>query len=172
MTITPDELWNDIQYCFINDGEASLPTLELHNLSAKEIISVYLQIRAQSQMVTKAPIFWHYVEEQDIPLDDVANAAELVISGKAAPFSFTVEAIQIDNVILPMLTIEVFQDIVAISYSTRDNWNALSAYAFFSWLSLLLYGTQDGHLVVTALDGPPDHKSFARAWNRFNNYSG
>ncbi|WP_145182773.1 hypothetical protein [Gimesia chilikensis] len=172
MTMTPDELWNEIQYCFLNDGEASLPTLELQNLSAKEINSVYLQMRIQSQVVTPAPFFWHDVEKRNIPLDDVANAAELVVSGQAAPFSFTVEAIQIDDVILPMLTIEIFQDTVAISFSTRDHWNALRACAFFSWLSFLLDGTQAGQLVVSAVNGPPDHKRFTQAWNRFINDSG
>lgn len=167
MSIAPVDLWNEVQECFVDDGETPLPTVELQGLAADEIGEVYLRIRAQSRLASESPTFWHNRDERDVPLDDVSNAAELVASGTASSLSFAVNPVATDGIALPTLSVEVFQDSISLSYSTRDSWDADRVYAFFSWLKSLLQRIAGGTLAVDDVDGPSNSPAFLDAWEHF-----
>jgi hypothetical protein len=123
-------------------------------------------IRQGTRLVSEAT-FWDERQARDRPLDDVANAAELVNAEQAAPFHFVIEGATALGIQMPAIGVHVFQNSIAIDYRMGSDWNAASVLAFFTWLSGLLSGSRHGTLTLDESEGPPDPKAFMAAWKQF-----
>ncbi|QDT46337.1 hypothetical protein Pan258_03550 [Symmachiella dynata] len=163
--MTPEELWSGVESNFSQD-DGSLPCVDIQNLTTTEIGEIYLLIRGHSRVVSVDPCFWDIRSSSDRHIDEVSNAASLVTSQRAEPFYFAVEGVSFENVEIPCIGIQVFQDSLSFDYKMGSEWGPKQAFAFFSFLKALLSQTQHGTLVPGA-DGPPNPQSFVQLWNQF-----
>ncbi len=166
MEMTAEILWERLKSSFSED-DGSLPCVEFHKLTAKEVGDIYLAIREQSQLVSKDSTFWDDNSDCDRPIDDVPNAAALVSSYQAQPFHFAIQGVKIDGIELPCVGVQIFQELVALDYRMGDEWNALKLLAFFKWMRELLNMSKAGVLLPSADEGPPNPEAFATAWGEF-----
>ena len=82
-TRVSDSLWALVGECFDTD-DGSLPGIELTGLSRAGVVAMYAMLRRRSRLEGDPPEFWSRTEEASRPVDSVANAAELVDSGRSS----------------------------------------------------------------------------------------
>jgi hypothetical protein len=116
-----NRLWSKLHDLFdTNDG--SLPDIELGNLTASEIKSIYAYLRFNSKMVSHKSCFWSTIAQEEVPIDSVENAASLVLSGEAESFHIVIGELFIGGAVIPDLGIAIFQNSIILDYRMGEEW--------------------------------------------------
>ena len=79
------ELWSKLHDLFDTD-DGSLPDIYILNLSEQGVKDIWAYLRQSAAGYAGDAFFWHTARQEEVPIDDVPNAAELVISGEAKVF--------------------------------------------------------------------------------------
>jgi hypothetical protein len=109
-------------------------------------------------------------EREARPLNSVENAAELVLSGEAEPFTSCRGKIVVDGTTLPDLGIFVFDGGIDFDYRMGTDWQQPQLLAFFRLRHTLANLDPKNPKPVPALDDhvlPEIAARFRRCWERF-----
>lgn len=160
--MSPEVLWNKVHSAF-ELSDDSLPEIAVVDLEPDEVVLLYARILSNGRLVDAQATFWDYETNSEGRISDVPNAAERVVTGKAAGFTFTLIDIVSQEVTLPEIGFQVFESTIIVFYQTGRHWDATRTYAFFSWLRDLVLRTRAGRLDLS--QGPAD--VFPQAWAEF-----
>jgi hypothetical protein len=117
----PHALFAQIGFLFDTD-DGSLPELRLTGLSAAQTPLVYARLRALADRIDEGACFWDRRAGRETPVDDVPNAASLVVAGDADAFHLLLRHPRLGAVALPDLGVSVFDDEVALDYRMGRAW--------------------------------------------------
>ena len=117
-------LWNTTHDIFdIDYGEYS--EICICNLSSNQVIDGYNFIRSKSKRLRGNPTFFSFETKQEIGLDEVINAAELVCKRQAHPFHFVIATLRLGRGILYDIGFFILDNAIAIDYKPGPLWGEL-----------------------------------------------
>ncbi len=117
-------LWNTTHDIFdIDDGNYS--EICICSLTPEQVVSGYNFIRSKSKRLRGNPVFYSFESRQEIGLDEVPNAAEMVCRRQAHPFHFVVATLRLDRGILYDLGFFILDNAIAIDYNPGPLWGEL-----------------------------------------------
>ncbi|SRR6266536_385208 len=126
-------LWHEFHSIFdTNDG--SLPEIDIAALSPASLADMWSYLRYAATAYVGDAWFWHTATHQQIPLDSVPNAAQLVVTGEADVFHTVLRGMTFFDTIIPDLGVFVFQDTISLDYRMGSDWNAAAVTALFELL--------------------------------------
>jgi hypothetical protein len=80
------DLWNLVHHLFDTD-DGSLPDILVCTTSPSGVAEMWAYLRRSAAgHAGDAPWFWHVVEQRNVPVDEVPNAAQMVVTGEAEDF--------------------------------------------------------------------------------------
>ncbi len=157
--------WEALHDLFgIDDG--SLPEIRVRFSRSDAVTSAYALLRARAGNVAPdAPTFWSNVEEAELPLDAVENAAALVAMEEAHPFHVVFGGLRARGVELPELGVFVFPDELCLDYRGGAAWQDRLDALFVLLRELVAL---DDSASVTLGEGAPADQAtrFQQAWLR------
>jgi hypothetical protein len=159
-------LWAQFGECFDTD-DGSLPGIELTGLSREGVAAIYAMLRGRSRLEGDPPEFWSRTEEAARPVDSVANAAELVATGRADPFHHCIAGLVAAGVELPVIGVFVFSDMIELDYRMGPAWGPLQVAGFFELLRDCSALDPKAVVAPATSEGPPYPERFIRAWDLY-----
>lgn len=164
-----EKLWKLIRDNFEED-DGSLPTFELNDLDRSTISKLYKNFVSGATVISKDPTFWDTKKKCNRNLNDVENAASLVVLGVAEPFYFCIKNFPLGEVKIPYMGIFIFQQTIAIDYQMGSYWTPEKVLALFFWCKAIIDSVEGSSLQPSESEGPPDPKAFMKAWEEFNSF--
>lgn len=163
-----DALWDKLHDMFDTD-DGSLPEIYLVNLSGDSVANIWTYLVKSASGLNPDASFWHRAKGSDIPIDEVPNAAQLVVQGEAESFHVVVHGISVGGTVIPDLGVFVFPDAIYFDYRMGREWGAEELNSLFALLHQLLSMDQNG--IVTL---PPEYSAdfrqrFASAFAEYRN---
>jgi hypothetical protein len=163
-----NNLWNSLHDLFDTD-DGSLPDIYLLNLSDSGVASIWTHLLRSASGLAGGATFWHRSNEEDVHVDAVSNAAELVVKGEAESFHVLLRGISSGGIVLPDLGVFVFPDAIYLDYRMGPEWGPPELNGLFELLHRLR--SFDANALVTL---PPEYdpevqKRFARAFVEYVN---
>ena len=131
-----DELWNSLHDLFDTD-DGSLPDIYILNLSGQGVIDIWAYLHQSAISLAGDAYLWDIEKRQDVSVDAVPNAAELVVSGKAEGFHAVLRGISFCRVVIPDLGVFVFPDAIHLDYRMGPEWGPPELGALFELLKRL-----------------------------------
>ncbi len=131
-----DQLWHNLHDMFDTD-DGSLPEICIRNLSGTGVKDIWAYLTRLGASLNDGASFWHIAKDEDVPVDAVPNAAELVVSGEAASFHVCLRGIAFDGVVIPELGVFVFADSICLDYRMGPEWGPAQLRALFDLLRQL-----------------------------------
>ena len=117
-------LWNTTHDIFdIDDGNYS--EICICSLTPAQVVAGYNFIRSKSKRLRGNPVLYSFESRQEIGLDEVTNAAELVCRRQAHPFHFVSATLRLDRGILYDLGFFILDNAIAIDYKPGPLWGEL-----------------------------------------------
>ena len=166
MNLTP-WIWNELRDLFETD-DGSLPEIRVdYRNSAATVFGYALLRRRAARIVSESPCFWSKTHGAERPLDSVANAAALVVSGEAEAFHVIFGGIQSDGVVIPDLGVFVLPDQLALDYRMGSGWGPVELEVLFGLLGELV--SLDPDASPSLEDGVLSDAAarFQNAWRRW-----
>jgi len=163
--MTSEQLWQEVRSCFDAD-DGSLPSIQLNNLTAGGVASIFVMVLGRFTVKGPSPTFWNRATGNEQNLDSVDNAAALVVSGEAETFHLLLEYRAANDVTLANLGFTVWPDGVEFDYRMGCEWDPAKVSMFFG----LLYDCikLDGSALLSLpIDGPPNPECFMVAWRKY-----
>jgi hypothetical protein len=128
------QLWSQLHDLFDTD-DGSLPDIELNSLTAEEIENIYAYLRLNSKIVSRGSYFWSITTQEEVPVDSVENAANLVVRGEAEYFHIVVGGLTFGGIVIPDLGIFVFENSMSLDYRMGQEWGSSEVDALFALFS-------------------------------------
>lgn len=159
-------IFDELRDLFETD-DGSLPEIRVRFSDRVAIVAGYALLRARAKGISGHAEFWSVARGELLSLDSVPNAAQLAVSGEAAPFHVVLSGIESRGVELPPLGVRIDPDQIALDYRMGAEWRAAEVEGFFELLADL------GHPNPAATLGleqgfPVDaHARVQRAWRRW-----
>ena len=153
------------------DDDGSLPGILISNLDAKAVRTIYDFFRSNGTIETRNPTIHVKSKDADIPLEEVEDAAQLVINGDAYGFHYCFAGIQRASQELPTLGLFVCSDSVEIDYRMGSHWNPSNVNALFSLLASLRALCPSCTIGSATTEGLPYPESFSRALEAVTRHS-
>jgi len=161
-----EQLWEALHQLFDTD-DGSLPEIRLLNLSPKGVVAIFSYLQHSCRSSANNQVFWSREDQQDKPINSVANAATLVVEGRAEPFHCLCQGLAYDGEELPDIGVFVFDDQVALDYRMGQEWNAGKLKALFGLLKELTSIDQGAEVSLEDNVLPKVRKHFERTWEKF-----
>ena len=128
-----DYLWDQLRDLFeINDGGPC--DINIESLSGHEVESIYAFLRSRSELTPFYHFFWSKVEQREVPVNAVSNAARLVVNGEGEAFHIVLRGLSFDGATIPDLGVSVFPDSIELDYRSGPEWNPARLRALFECL--------------------------------------
>lgn len=137
----------------LDDG--SLPGIEFRDLSASSVRKIVEYFFTTGVIHTVNPTIHDLTVGLDLPLSQVEDPAELVISGGANSFHCCFDGFDVDGIDLPVLGLFVFSDCVDIDYRMGADWTSERIDAFFKFLAQLIAMAPEAAVGSTEVGGLP-----------------
>lgn len=165
------ELWDNLHDMFDTD-DGSLPEIHLLNLSGESVANIWTYLMKSASGINEHASFWHNAKGEDIRVEDVPNAAELVWRGEADSFHVVLYGISMNGTVIPDLGVFVSSDAIYIDYRMGADWGAAEVNSLFALLHHLQ--TMDQNAVVTLpLGETADFRQrFANAFAEYDKSAG
>lgn len=148
-------------------GHGALPGISIHDLTGPQVAIVYATLRSRSRREFGEQTFWDRELAQDRKLDDVPEAAELVIRGHADSFHHCLHAIEVGGVELPPLGIFVFDDEIELDYDPSDAWGWNEIAGLFELLLEIAQIAPEARISLDDEVSPRETQRFDAAWSEF-----
>lgn len=117
-------LWNNTHDIFdIDDG--TYPEICLCGLSGQQVVFGYNLIRAKSRRLSGFPTFYSLEAMQTFGLDDIGNAAEIVVARHAKPFHFVASNIKFNRANLYDIGFFIFDNAICFDFKRSPLWGEL-----------------------------------------------
>jgi hypothetical protein len=160
-------LWRDVGDLFeVDDG--SLPEIRITYKDDRAVAIAYDVIRKRAaRIVSRAAYFWSYVRNEEIPLDAVPNAANLVVTGEAGPFHVVLGGIATTGVTIPDLGVFVFSDQLVLDYRLGPQWSQREVRALFDLLFTLASLDSQSAVILRSYGRREVNDNFSKAWQRW-----
>ena len=107
------------------------------------------------------------METSQTPLDSVANAAHLVVSGKAAPFHFLVQGLSFQDTTIPDLGVFVFPERIVLDYRMGSAWGPAELMALFELLKEIRQLDPNAKITLAEEILPTIRERFDTAWRNY-----
>jgi hypothetical protein len=131
-----DQLWNTLHDLFDTD-DGSLPDIYVLNLSPAGVKNMWTHLSQMARSLAGGGSFWHIADKQDVAVESVPNAAELVVTGEAESFHVVLCGITVEGTVIPDLGVFVFPASIYIDYRMGQEWGPSQLVAFFNLLAQL-----------------------------------
>lgn len=161
-----EQLWEHLHRLFDTD-DGSLPEIAIKNLSGDGVIAIFSYLQRNCHDIADNASFWSIEDEQDKPIDCVANAAALVVQHRAEPFHFVCEELAYNGQVLPSIGVFVFDDQINLDYQMGQEWNAAKLKALFGILKDLKRIDVKAKVSIGRHAIPTIRKHFEITWERF-----
>jgi len=159
-------LWKELHHQFDTD-DGSLPEIWIMNLSRQGVAAIFSYLQHACQTIANSAVFWSREDQQDKPVNSVANAAALVVEGRAEPFHCVCHGLSYEGVVLPDIGVFVCDDQIAIDYRMGQEWNALKLKALFGMLKKLKDIDIGAEVCLEYTALRQQRKHFEATWERF-----
>jgi hypothetical protein len=122
-------LWSELSFLFAED-DGGLPEVRLLDVSREGLTRIFSRLRELAEPLDASQTLWYDEREQDVPIRDVVDAAELVADGRIQGFPVLLRGIRWEGVQLPDLGVFVFPGEIDLFYRMGDAWNEVVLGAF------------------------------------------
>lgn len=161
-----DQLWNNLHDMFDTD-DGSLPEICISNLSGTGVKDIWTRLTQLGASLNDGASFWHIARDEDVLVDAVPNAAELVVSGEAASFHVCLRGIAFDGAVIPELGVFVFADSICLDYRMGPEWGPAQLRSLFELLNQLQSIDKDSVVSLPEEFNSEVRNQFATAFAEF-----
>ena len=166
-------LWNTTHDIF-DETEGDFVEICICGLSAEQVTAGYNFIRSKTRGLRGNPTFYSYEAQDDLAIDEVLNAAEIVCKRQGKPFHFVSATTKIGRCNLSDLGFFIFEDLMTALILTNPQYIHLVLlgekfkYYLCSKLSQKL-GKMPRNLLLDCLAGlilntVPDWRLLCKSW--------
>lgn len=157
-------LWNEIHDMFDKD-DGELPEICICNLSPQEVVNGYSLIR-QAGCAAGGPRFFNLEAGEEMELDQVANAAELVARRKAHPFHFMVRNLRFADGCLSEIGVFILDNAIALDYEKSPLWGEIQIETFMLLIKHIVDSSENAHIQLEETIRPEDKVRFNECLKR------
>jgi hypothetical protein len=114
--------------------DGSLPGVYFENLSEIDVKNIYGWLAAHSSRPNDKCFYWSISQQDNVPLNSVANPAALLFSGETESFCYQLRDLRLGDQVLNDLSIYVHPDMIELYWGGEADWNLERINAFISYL--------------------------------------
>ena len=131
-----NDAWS-IAYDNFDTDDGSLPGILFSNLRPRSVQFIHDYFRINGTVETENPTIYIEKLAADVPLEDIADPAQVVIDGGSHSFHCCFKGVTNAAQEFPTLGLFIFADSVEIDYRMGPAWNRDNVNALFSFLAYL-----------------------------------
>jgi len=157
-------LWNEIHDMFDED-DGEFPEICICNLLPQEVANGYSLIR-QAGCAAGGPRFYNIEASQEMGLDEVENAADLVSRRKAQPFHFMVRNLRYADGCLSEIGVFILDNAIALDYEKGPFWGEIQIETFMLLIRHLKRASPKAFIKLEETVSPENRMRFLSCLDR------
>ena len=146
-------LWNTTHDIF-DETEGDFVEICICGLSAEQVTAGYNFIRSKTRGLRGNPTFYSYEAQDDLAIDEVLNAAEIVCKRQGKPFHFVSATTKIGRCNLSDLGFFIFDNAIAIDFQRGSAWGEIQILSLLKIISEIRQNASESFIRLSSRLNP------------------